>query len=108
MLFAVKKIKDTVVKDDNGYKMKNPVTGDYIMNEELVDEGIDVDSIKSVRPFHISGKKHAEINEPITVVYLYNSKDKKDTSEIHVIGDWKKILEQVNELKAQRRGVTQA
>ena len=101
MLFAVEKIKDVAVKDGNGYRVKNPVSGEPIMSEELVDEAIDVDSIKSIRPFHVSGKKHADISDPITVIYLYNSKDKKDTSEIHVIGNWEEILEKVNELKAK-------
>ena len=101
MLFAVEKIKDVAAKDENGYRIKNPVSGEPIMSEELVDEAIDVQSIKSIRPFHVSGKKHASIDDPITVIYLYNSKDKKDTSEIHVIGNWEEILEKVNELKAK-------
>ena len=100
MLFAVKKIKDSPVKDERGQKIKDPISDQYITNEELIDEAIDVESIKAIRPIHVSGKKHKDVDDPITVIYLYNSKDKKDTSEIHVIGDWEDILKQVNELKS--------
>lgn len=113
MLIEIQKIRRVPVKDENGEKIPN-IDGEGILMEEKVDnEAIDVNSIKSIRPFRDNGKGHRDIEGDKCVIYLYNKApmeedeedDKKSrrrtTSEIHVVAKYSELLEQVNGLKAK-------
>ena len=103
MLISIEKIKDTFVLDESGDRIKDPTSskGDFLTQEEVLDESIDVWSIKSLRPFKRNNRKHKDIPGDITVVYL-NSTGKRETSEIHIVATHKIFEQEVNELRKGR------
>lgn len=114
MLLPVRKIDNTPEKDSHGAIKTNPADGKTLMGLKILEEAIDVNLIKGMRPFHKSGGKYAKVDEDITVVYLRSGdkiyekiRDKeieKDSErervfEIHIIGNYEELVNQVNELR---------
>ena len=103
MLISVKKIKDVIARDEYGRGIKDPTNqGSTLRTEEVLDESIDVWTIKSVRPFKHDGIKHSEIKEDIIVIYLKGD-GKRETSEIHVVANYFDFKEEVNELRGRSK-----
>ena len=97
MLLPITYISRIPKKDENGNKIPHPVEdGEYVMDERELEEAIDVDRIKAVRPFH--GKKY-QTKKPITVVYLKPDSFKEKAKEMHVLAEYKDFVTQVNEFK---------
>jgi len=112
MLIEIEKIRRVAVKDEmTGKRLPDPNGTGFLMEERVANEAIDVNSIKSIRPFRDDGKAHRGIDGPVAVIYLYNNHPNDDdseegnerrgrrTSEVHVAGDYKVLLEKINELK---------
>lgn len=73
--------------------------GKKVMEDKVLTEAIDVWRIKAMRPFH--GQKYNVGS--VTVVYLKPDSEKEKPREIHVIGEYKEILAEVNELRSRTR-----
>lgn len=99
MLMLVRKIESTPEKDDSGAIKKHPVTHEKIMKQKIVEEAININMIKGIRPFHIHPEKDNKpgkkkiTDEPVSVFYMDGT-----PAEIRVVGDWKEHIEKVNKL----------
>lgn len=103
MLYPIKKIDSVPVKDSTGAIKKNPTTGETIKEKKVLDEAIDVWLVKSVRPFH-KGNSYKDIEGEVSVVYIFPA-DGKPAVEMHIIGNWLKIISDINELRGGERKI---
>ena len=109
MLLAIKKIDSTVAKDQFGAIKTIPGTTKPLMNQKILDEAIDVNLIKSIRPFHKSGKSYADIDGDVSVIYFRSSdktidseSEKEKVHEMHVVCNWEILLKDGNTLRQGR------
>lgn len=109
MLIKVQKIKKAAAKDKDGKKVPNPFGAGDLTEDTVVEEAIDVNSIKAIRPFRSDGKTHRDINGDKCVIYLHSKptgddgSEKRRTPEIHVVADYGTLIEEVNELKSRQK-----
>jgi len=110
MLIKVKKIRRSKAKTNEGGEIPNPLGGDVELKEDqVVEEAININSIKSVRPFRSDGQTHRNVTGEMCVIYLYSStedevssdKRRRRTPEIHVVANYEELVKQINELKSK-------
>ena len=101
MLYTIQKIKDVKVRTDAGEEVKNPEDGSNIMKEELFTESIDVWAIKSVRPFErdFNQDKHSIVKKDMSVLYLWGDIKGRKSPSIHVVGNHKDLVKEINDLR---------
>jgi len=96
MLIKLKKIRRITEKDEAGRHIPHPVSDEKLTKDSVVEESINVHTIKSIRPFKKDGHAHRNIDGDVCVIYLLGD---KRTAEIHVIAEYNELVEEVNELK---------
>ena len=108
MLIKVKKIIRSKARTEAGRAVPDPIGAGKLTEERVVEEAINVDSIKAIRTFRNDGHSHRNVDGQKCVIYLFNlsededSKRKNKTAEIHVVADYDKLIEEVNALKSGR------
>lgn len=109
MLLVVTKIDKVAQRDENGAIMTHPLTRKKIFKFKLVEEAVDVTMIKGIREFHRSGKMYREFEGDLTVIYFRtddkvmdedSDTERERTYELHAIGNWKQIVNDVNKLRS--------
>lgn len=101
MLLKVKYISTSPIRNSRGHAAPHPIEeGQQVKDEKILDEAIDVDRIKGIRPFH--GNRYSKHGK-VAVVYLKPDTFKEKAKEMHVLADWEELTEKVNELKAGAR-----
>lgn len=102
MFLKIKKISKYALKDGRGAVMKVPGTDEKIVEEEELNEAIDVNMIKAIRPFTRRGNSHANIKGDISVIYFKPQPDKHGemkTAELHVVGNYEQLVDEINRLR---------
>jgi len=96
MLITIKKITKTTIP--------SPIEGGKdIIKNEVLDESIDVWSIRSIRDFPRQlNDKYPDIKGDISVIYLHGGESKgRRTPEIHVNSEHLNLKERVNDLRGR-------